>query len=84
MSKEAVPSPCILVCTLDPGTDTCTGCGRTLDEIAEWASAPRARQLEIVADAAARLAAIHADQAPLPGREGPRVGCERSEPSETG
>lgn len=56
MSKEAVPSPCIRVCALDPGTDICTGCGRTLDEIAEWASAPHARQRRIVADAAKRLA----------------------------
>lgn len=56
MSKEAVPSPCILVCTLDPRTDICLGCGRTLDEIAEWASVPRARQLEIVRMAARRLA----------------------------
>lgn len=56
MSKEAVPSPCILVCTLDPATDICKGCGRTLDEIAEWASAPRDRQRDIVAVAAQRLA----------------------------
>lgn len=54
MSKEAVPSPCILVCELDPRTDICIGCGRTLDEIAEWASVPRARQLEIVRMAAER------------------------------
>jgi predicted Fe-S protein YdhL (DUF1289 family) len=56
MSKEAVPSPCILVCELDPLTDICIGCGRTLDEIAEWASVPRARQLEIAELAAERRA----------------------------
>jgi hypothetical protein len=64
MSKEAVPSPCILVCVLDPGADICTGCGRTLDEIAEWASAMPARQRRIVADAAARLARIKASDQP--------------------
>lgn len=56
MSKEAVPSPCILVCELDPRTDICIGCGRTLDEIAEWASVSRARQLQIVELAAGRRA----------------------------
>jgi predicted Fe-S protein YdhL (DUF1289 family) len=60
VSKEAVPSPCILVCELDPRTKVCIGCGRTLDEIAEWASASRIRQRQIVADAAARLAAREA------------------------
>lgn len=52
---EAVPSPCILVCTLDARSDICLGCGRTLDEIGEWASAAPERQRKIVADAARRL-----------------------------
>lgn len=51
-----MPSPCINVCELDPRANVCIGCGRTLDEIAEWASAARTRQLQIVADAAGRLA----------------------------
>lgn len=29
-------SPCINVCTMDPATDLCAGCGRTLREIARW------------------------------------------------
>ena len=31
-----VPSPCINVCRIDPGSGLCTGCRRTLDEIAAW------------------------------------------------
>ncbi|QEC50842.1 DUF1289 domain-containing protein [Baekduia soli] len=31
-------SPCIDVCEIDPVTDRCEGCGRTLDEIAEWST----------------------------------------------
>jgi predicted Fe-S protein YdhL (DUF1289 family) len=31
-----VPSPCISVCTMDPRTALCTGCLRTIDEIAGW------------------------------------------------
>lgn len=31
-----VPSPCISVCKMDPDTQLCEGCFRTLDEIADW------------------------------------------------
>lgn len=31
-----VPSPCINVCVMDERTGLCTGCQRTLDEIAAW------------------------------------------------
>lgn len=31
-----VPSPCISVCAIDPDSGLCTGCFRTLDEIAAW------------------------------------------------
>lgn len=31
-------SPCIDVCTMDPQTGLCEGCGRTLQEIADWAA----------------------------------------------
>jgi predicted Fe-S protein YdhL (DUF1289 family) len=33
MSKD---TPCIAVCMMDPRTDLCLGCGRTLPEIARW------------------------------------------------
>lgn len=32
--NDSVPSPCVRVCRLSG--DTCTGCGRELDEIARW------------------------------------------------
>ncbi len=31
-----IPSPCISVCTLDPVTNWCMGCHRTIDEIRNW------------------------------------------------
>jgi hypothetical protein len=31
-----VPSPCISVCQIDPLTKLCTGCLRTINEIAAW------------------------------------------------
>ena len=29
-------SPCLLICSIDPGTGLCSGCGRTLEEIGAW------------------------------------------------
>ena len=31
-------SPCTKVCQMDPERGLCLGCGRTLDEIARWAT----------------------------------------------
>jgi predicted Fe-S protein YdhL (DUF1289 family) len=36
--RAGIVSPCVNVCAIDPNTDLCSGCGRTLDEIARWAS----------------------------------------------
>ena len=33
---KIVPSPCVSVCLMDPSSDFCNGCFRTLDEIAAW------------------------------------------------
>jgi predicted Fe-S protein YdhL (DUF1289 family) len=33
---DEVPSPCISVCRMDPVSELCVGCLRTLDEIAAW------------------------------------------------
>lgn len=51
-----VVSPCIGVCELDE-QEICTGCGRTLDDIACWSTADEAARAAIVARAAARQAA---------------------------
>lgn len=51
---SAVPSPCRNICKVK--RDLCTGCGRTLDEIAAWPTAPDDLRRAIVRQAAARLA----------------------------
>jgi len=35
---NGVPSPCINVCRMNPQTQLCEGCFRTLDEIAAWSA----------------------------------------------
>lgn len=32
----SAPSPCIKVCSIDPATGRCVGCGRSRREIAGW------------------------------------------------
>ncbi|MCE7027635.1 DUF1289 domain-containing protein [Jiella avicenniae] len=41
----AIESPCIRICSIDPATELCLGCGRTIEEIAGWASfSPQTRR----------------------------------------
>jgi uncharacterized protein len=70
---EITESPCIHVCTIDPASRLCVGCGRTLDEIGRWAvMSPRERRT-IMDGLPARLAAL--DLPALPARE--RTGRRR-------
>lgn len=50
-----IASPCIKICEIDPHTQKCIGCGRTLDEIALWPYASDAQKRSIRAQAQARL-----------------------------
>ena len=45
MSKE---TPCIAVCMMDPRTNLCFGCGRTLPEIARWHRMDSAERLAVM------------------------------------
>jgi uncharacterized protein len=53
----AIASPCTKVCTIDPRSQLCRGCGRTLDEIARWLSLSDSERGRIMADLPTRLAA---------------------------
>ncbi|WOE75696.1 DUF1289 domain-containing protein [Alterisphingorhabdus coralli] len=52
---QAPPSPCISICTIDKASGWCEGCGRSIAEITEWASASPQRQQQIVDDLPARM-----------------------------
>ncbi len=43
-------SPCIQVCKIDDAARLCTGCYRTLDEIAGWSSYSDQQRDRILAD----------------------------------
>ena len=46
----AIASPCNKVCTIDPRSGLCHGCGRTLGEIAQWASLSESERRRIMAE----------------------------------
>ena len=48
-------SPCIRVCTLDPETGLCQGCGRTRDEIGRWYRLSEEERLRIMAELPERM-----------------------------
>lgn len=56
-------SPCVKICTYEAGTGLCLGCGRTLAEIAGWASFTDAERRRILEELPARLAKLRKGQA---------------------
>jgi uncharacterized protein len=45
-----VRTPCNKICTVDPASQLCRGCGRTLDEIAQWAALTDSARTRIMAE----------------------------------
>lgn len=52
----ALASPCTKVCTIDPRSKLCLGCGRTLDEIARWTSFSESERNRIMTELPQRRA----------------------------
>jgi uncharacterized protein len=53
-SFQPIESPCEKICVVDPDSNICVGCNRTLDEIANWASYSHAERRAIMATLPAR------------------------------
>ncbi|HUQ73961.1 MAG TPA: DUF1289 domain-containing protein [Burkholderiales bacterium] len=54
VEEEALKSPCIKVCEMDPARGLCLGCRRTLDEIARWGQMSDAERERVIAELPAR------------------------------
>jgi predicted Fe-S protein YdhL (DUF1289 family) len=50
-----IQSPCNRVCTLDPLSGICLGCGRSLAEITRWTEMSDAERERLMADLDRRL-----------------------------
>lgn len=51
----SLDTPCIAVCMIDPKTDLCFGCGRTLPEIARWGKLASDERRALMAELPARM-----------------------------
>jgi uncharacterized protein len=59
MTGTPVPSPCTSVCTMSAQTGLCTGCLRTIEEIAGWGQMTDAQKkavLGLISDRKSRIA----------------------------
>jgi hypothetical protein len=54
LDASPVPSPCVSICQMDTGTGFCSGCLRTIDEIAGWSRYTDADKLAVLARIAER------------------------------
>lgn len=57
-SRNEIESPCVRICVVHPEERICTGCYRTMDEIAGWSKLPsddRRAIMEALPDRASRL-----------------------------
>jgi len=46
--RKEIQSPCVDVCQMNPFTGLCSGCYRTLDEIAGWLDFSVSEKLEVL------------------------------------
>jgi predicted Fe-S protein YdhL (DUF1289 family) len=52
----SIDTPCTSVCTIDPASGLCIGCGRTLGEIADWAALSATERRRITTELPQRMA----------------------------
>jgi uncharacterized protein len=56
-----IQSPCVSICVVDPATRQCTGCFRTLKEIARWSRFTAEERAVVMNELPARKAQFAAD-----------------------
>jgi uncharacterized protein len=56
-----ISSPCNKVCIIDPRSQLCLGCGRSLTEIAQWSSMSEAERARIMAELPSRPGGARGD-----------------------
>jgi hypothetical protein len=60
-AEAFLDSPCVKICVYEAGAGLCRGCGRTLEEIADWTALSDAERRRIMEDLPARLAKLKKD-----------------------
>jgi uncharacterized protein len=57
-NPPAIASPCNKICTVEPVSGLCIGCGRSLAEIANWIGYSDAERSRIMVELPQRLASL--------------------------
>lgn len=57
-SESEPDSPCVGICAVNPQTQLCSGCFRSLDEIAQWWNYAPAQKRAVLLETEQRLARI--------------------------
>lgn len=63
-------TPCIAVCMIDPRTNLCFGCGRTLPEIARWGKMTNEDRRALIAELPERMRAAGLPDMARPAKNG--------------
>ncbi|MEO1137840.1 MAG: DUF1289 domain-containing protein [Pseudomonadota bacterium] len=48
--RDEIDSPCVRICVVHPEARICTGCYRTIDEIAQWSRMTPDERTAVMAD----------------------------------
>jgi predicted Fe-S protein YdhL (DUF1289 family) len=59
-TPPAIESPCNRICSVDPTSGLCIGCGRNLAEITHWIGLSHGERSRIMAELPQRLASLRA------------------------
>jgi predicted Fe-S protein YdhL (DUF1289 family) len=73
----SVESPCTKICTVDPVSRLCFGCGRSLAEIANWLGFSNGERARIMAELPGRRASLQRLDSPQRANS-----LQRSKPTE--
>jgi predicted Fe-S protein YdhL (DUF1289 family) len=69
-NPNAIETPCVKICVVDPETQLCIGCGRTRMEIARWIGLSPDERHRIVLELPERLATLTQRKTRRGGRAG--------------
>ncbi len=56
--RDEVKSPCVKICVIHPDAEICTGCLRTMDEIAAWSRLAPDERKAVLTDLPSRRALL--------------------------
>lgn len=59
---KTITTPCVKVCIVDPESNLCLGCFRTLMEIGGWARLSEAERADLMAELPARRSRIRPEK----------------------